>query len=336
MNNMCPDGFSLISRYRTQLMGFAALWILMFHEWDTVLDNYGSWLYVESFIKYTGFCGVDIFLFLSGIGLTFSIGKKSLCQFYISRIKRIFLPVALMGAIMAAVDGWGLGEYFYKLSGASFFADSIFSFFWFYTAILIFYIVFPLYNKGLDKADSDGIFTAVMLVLWTFLSVYFKDTMRLDLYGFTNRIPIFLMGIYMGRRIKSGDCSFTKLTWVLMYAMLALGLYLSYLCRNKGFYLLVPDSGSCIPNILIAVSLSFILARLFGFLSGVKIGRGINSIFRFYGTFSLELYLVQEWLGGKIAPHASMRITNNIAVFVLSTIFGYLLSKTALLFKRRG
>ena len=54
-------------------MGFATLWILMFHVYIPVLGRYDRLLAIESFIKRIGFCGVDIFLIASGIGLVHAI-----------------------------------------------------------------------------------------------------------------------------------------------------------------------------------------------------------------------------------------------------------------------
>lgn len=53
-------------------MGFAALWILFFHEWQ-ILSTPGSlWHEIEYFVKRIGFCGVDIFFLLSGMGMVYS------------------------------------------------------------------------------------------------------------------------------------------------------------------------------------------------------------------------------------------------------------------------
>ena len=69
-------------------MGFAALWILFFHEWVTLFVNNQVGVNIEGYLKRIGFCGVDIFLLLSGIGLTFAIRKGNVLTFYYRRIKR--------------------------------------------------------------------------------------------------------------------------------------------------------------------------------------------------------------------------------------------------------
>lgn len=71
-----------IIKYRTAVMGFAALWIMFFHE-GMVLYFSNPLLYnLERFVKKTGFAGVDIFLLLSGMGLVYAIQKESIPYFY--------------------------------------------------------------------------------------------------------------------------------------------------------------------------------------------------------------------------------------------------------------
>ena len=86
------NGFKLLAKYRGAIMGLAALWILFFHEWQMMITEPGKAAEIESYIKRVGFCGVDIFLFLSGIGLVFAIGKGSILSFYYRRLKRVYLP----------------------------------------------------------------------------------------------------------------------------------------------------------------------------------------------------------------------------------------------------
>ena len=53
---MNKNGLELLSKYRKVIMGFAALWILVFHEWQ-MLSTLGTTAYeVGWYIKYIGFC----------------------------------------------------------------------------------------------------------------------------------------------------------------------------------------------------------------------------------------------------------------------------------------
>ena len=78
--------WSLLSEYRTELMGVAAIFILLCHIVQTdslgreycygLFNNYGI---ISSilFVLFNQFdIGVDLFLFVSGIGLYYSYEKK--------------------------------------------------------------------------------------------------------------------------------------------------------------------------------------------------------------------------------------------------------------------
>ena len=98
---MNKNGLELLSKYRKVIMGFAALWILVFHEWQ-MLSTPGTTAYeVEWYIKYIGFCGVDIFFVLSGIGMSYALKKERLLRFYYNRIKRVFVPFLVIASIIA-------------------------------------------------------------------------------------------------------------------------------------------------------------------------------------------------------------------------------------------
>ena len=74
---------AVISKYRKAIMGFAALWILAMHEWRLLIPYGESFWEREVFLKDIGFCGVDIFLLLSGMGLPMLL-KRAVSVAFIS------------------------------------------------------------------------------------------------------------------------------------------------------------------------------------------------------------------------------------------------------------
>ncbi len=321
------DGFSLLHRYRGAVMGFAALWILVFHEWLPVFDRYPYLALIENFIQRIGFCGVDIFLFLSGIGMVYSIGKSErVLLFYYKRIKRILFPFLLVAVVRWRFDGWTVSEFLKNISGVHFFRVDIYTFLWFVPMIMIFYLLFPLYYRFFIKSSSKILFTGCILMIWLILSLKFRTTLRIDMFGFTNRIPVFLIGILAGWSSQNKKVIFDRLTWGFLVLMLLLGLYLSYLTGYLGMYILVPVSDCCVPNILLGCSLSFLIPGMLHWLcekSPLKIiGWGISYILSFYGMFTLEFYCVQEWLGGQIIQRmrdGHRRIVINFVVLAFTT-----------------
>lgn len=81
-----------ISENRTAIMGLAMLSVMLFHQYFTstipfnAFHNFGNW-------------GVDIFLFLSGMGLVQAINKYPILHFYKRRFQRIIPSCILCGTI---------------------------------------------------------------------------------------------------------------------------------------------------------------------------------------------------------------------------------------------
>lgn len=325
-----------ISRYRGAVMGFAALWILYFHEWVNVFDMSTPIGFTESFLKRIGFCGVDIFFFLSGMGLTYSIKKSKLAGFYYRRIKRILLPFIAVAILRGILEHWSLVDFFRNISGVNFYTRSMYSFLWFVTAILTLYILFPLYYRFFERASDKLFFLLCSLEMWLMLSLLLNGTWREDLYGFTNRIPVFIIGIYMGW-LSQQHCKTAasrKGRYCLVIFTLLLGGYLSYLSNYKGLYILVPVSNCCVPNMLMAISLTFLIAKFLDILSRHKksyhIGKALAVVLAFFGSFSLEFYCIQEWLGGKILPHILDKypdILVNLVILAAVTLVSFIANR---------
>ena len=330
-----PNGFLLLSGYRGAIMGIAAIWILVFHEWMQVTVNPedGSFHlinFLERYIKAIGFCGVDIFLLLSGIGLTFAIKKESLLKFYYRRLRRILLPFLTIAVIRWRLEHWDFKIFLGNISGVRFYRESMYSFLWFVPAIVTLYLLFPLYYKLFCKAKDKIMFTAGTITLWMLITLLVRDKMRGDLFGFTNRIPVFVIGVLFGWMTQNRkEIIFTLQTWIHLLITLSLGLYLAYISNFFGYGLIVPVSNCCIPNCLIAVSFPFLVSKLLHILerNTVRFGKGLAKVLGFFGAFSLEFYCVQEWFSGIMIPKLTERgwthLGINLAIFVMVTAISW-------------
>ena len=310
--NTALNGFQILSKYRSAIMGIAAVWIFVFHEWIQLTDNQDTGIHIinflERYIKAIGFCGVDIFLMLSGIGLTFAIGKGSLLSFYYRRIKRILLPFLAIAVIRWRLEHWETKYFIGNITGWRFYTENMYTFLWFVPAIITLYLLFPLYYKLFLAVKNKIFFTVGAIEIWLLITLLVRDHMRNDLFGFTNRIPVFIIGILFGWMTQNKkEIVFTVQTWLTILITAILGLYLAYIANFYGYGLIVPVSNCCIPNCLIAISLPFLIAKALYFLEQ-KIKQLGNLLFRilaFFGGFSLEFYCLQEWYGGRVIP--SMR-----------------------------
>lgn len=310
-------------------MGFAALWILVNHEWLPMIDNYYLGR-IERFVKEMGFYGVDFFLLLSGMGLVYAIGKYSLTEFYKRRFVRVLVPAVITLGLIAIDQGWSSVFFLKVLTGYQFWTVNIYTALWFAFAIMVLYLLFPLYYWIFRKMKRPALFTAVVLLVWLAASNLLSGTLRYDMYGFTNRIPIFLTGVLIGRKIQEGwRLVFSWFHWGLCLLVLMVGVVLYYLVY-RGMYLLVPSSECFFPNYLIALSGSCLLASLFDLLDRVKPGKDLLRGMRFFGSLSLELYCIQEIMLKKLMVAMAERVPDlvvNLVNFWVITLAAYLLNR---------
>ncbi len=322
----------LVLKYRTQLMGIAALLIYVNHIWNPVLTKVPVIGQVELFIKNAGYGGVDLFFFLSGTGLIFSIEKGTVFCFYGRRIKHIVIPFWATGIVYAMVKPWTLRQLIANITGYSFVTESMYSFLWFVPAIAILYLLFPLYHWIFMKARNKLFFTLLVLEIWWVVTMRLGGILRADLYGFTNRIPVFLLGVLFGYYCKEKSFELTLDHILCMAGTLVLGIILLYMCIYSGFYILVPISGCCLPTLLVAISGLPLLAMLFEQVSKINgirmIGKGVKKVLTFYGSISLELYCVQELIGNPVnlsLTESSNRVLVNGILLIVITLAGYIL-----------
>lgn len=134
-----------------ELKGFAILGIIFSHiGYFLSVDN----RFLYPFSIFAG-VGVNLFLFLSGFGLTLSSLRKplSITGFYVKRLQRLFIPMWIVIFILFVSDYFFLQKnYAFQTiwqSALGFFpvADlfkNLNSPLWYFTLILFYYILFPL------------------------------------------------------------------------------------------------------------------------------------------------------------------------------------------------
>lgn len=95
---------SRISEHRAILMAIAILTIVIYHFKCWV--NGFPW-YVGMVLQF-GYIGVDLFFYLSGLGLGYSYERNNLKKFYENRVKRIIPSYLLYGIILILfMFSWG-------------------------------------------------------------------------------------------------------------------------------------------------------------------------------------------------------------------------------------
>ncbi len=290
---------NLISRYRNELFGAAAISILIFHYsydvWASVnrglitrADSpvYPAMLLYYAFIRSVG---VEIFLFLSGMGLYYSLeGNRSLKRFYARRLTRVLFPYLVLGtAFWVLRDVVLRGESWVRviddLSFVSFFREGQ-HMIWFVCFIVIMYLVYPAVHRFLDVGNRALGFLMLLLV-----SVALPVFLRMTAYPFYEnteiallRVPVFITGAFAGKYIRGHRR-------VPLPAMAAVILSCLVLRAATAFR----DPANAVEARLTACAWSLGLIALLALLFHLLPGDGrVRRFFAKAGSYSLELYLV--------------------------------------------
>lgn len=292
--------FGSFSYFRNAIYGFAALWIVIFH--GVLLYNIRSEFdpsirLIRDSID-MGNIGVDVFVFLSGICLYFSYSKKpKLGSFYYKRIVRVYIPYLIMVLpyiiyffVAGEIDLWLMIKTILTVNTWTGEIDPID--FWYVSAILVFYLLYPLIFRFIFRKNPKGkmpqrkaeFWRMITLVIISFaVSVTIYYTLP-DVYNVISRMlsrfTVFIIGTYVGKLVKEKK-PFHEAFLIASVVILA-GTYPLYECD------ILPGVWSRYYGSLTGIALVFLLSQFFILTADLKIDR----FFAFFGAFSLEIYVL--------------------------------------------
>jgi peptidoglycan/LPS O-acetylase OafA/YrhL len=145
-------------------------------------------------------------------------------------------------------------------------------------------------------------FTAIAILVWFICILLFGDVSRSDMYVFTNRIPVFLIGVLFGWMERNEKVELNKYHYGVCIIALMIGLYLEKIAVYSYSWKTLHIFGTGIPALLVTVPLVLLLPQLFDLLTTYlrKVGQSIIKLFSLVGGVSFEIYCVQEWIGNKV------------------------------------
>ena len=285
--------YRVLSRYRSELMGVAMLWVMLFHSYDLDL---GSALLNR--VRGAGFGGVDIFIFLSSMGLAMSLiwHRQDYTGYLARRAGRILpayyvvmIPYTLLLILWQGVPWsdlfWNSSLLYYwvaRCPGA---------FNWYISGAMFFYLLTPPVLAWLRRQQRRGrLLLAVgagvvggLALCQLLVQEWYGE--YLDIFY---RIPIFFLGLLVGIYVTEDR----RLGW--KDALL----WLAWAVVGVGYYLL-----ASYPGIGELTRLSIPLAHLFVFstvpmclvlcLLFQRLPLGwLRRFLRLVGENSLEIYLL--------------------------------------------
>lgn len=167
-----------INKKFLQFLG--AILIIIFHLWIKLSSSF-----LESFFVGIAYIGVDIFFLVSVCSLANkTIDYKS---FIVNRFKTIYLKFLIFVLIMALFTQ-RFSNILNRLFFLEFFTKGGGAFLWFIPAILIFYLVFPLFIKWKNNYKS-----LIVLFCYIVVGIITTITKQNQLMIVLNRIPLILL-----------------------------------------------------------------------------------------------------------------------------------------------
>ena len=283
--------YNILSKYRTELMGVAILWVMLFHSGDLGLGSP-----ILDYIRGAGFGGVDIFILLSAMGLVVSLSRREqdYTSFMARRASRI-LPAYYLVMIPYTIfyiftrqTGWSglifncLLLYYWVRPPAAFN--------WYVAGIMTFYAVTPMCFRSLRRSRRRELWTAAAVLASVAAYSLFISEGYWSIIDVAYRVPVFFMGLLLGfyvvedRRLGWKDILF----WCVWLALGAI-----YLWKLMDLFSLP----LCCLFLFTTVPMCFALCGCFQYL---PLG-WLWKFFRFLGTYSLEIYLLNVSIFSEVA-----------------------------------
>lgn len=276
------------SKYRNQLFGIAIILILLFHS--TIFINYGKFSVVFSQFN----LGVEMFLFLSGMGLYFSYSKK---PGYLQFEKKRFLSVGITYLIISLpfciwqnfVEKRSFLYFLFDLSSLSYWFKTENSPGWYVSLILILYIVYPLLYKcifGKSKSAYRAVIVTSVMIIGYVASIYYlsrnTEHFWLCVERAYTRIPVFILGCGCGKFIYEKQKFGWKSALFFAFCLLTVTAMNGINFRLRYFL-------TVLPIMLVMIIIVYLFTEVFR----LKL---IGLVLNFFGGITLELYLVHNYI----------------------------------------
>lgn len=286
-----------LAKRRSVWLGAAMIWIIWFHSGLTL--NWRIWgTNVPVMLKASGYGGVDICLFASGLGCYSSLHKNpDALAFLGRRIRRLaptylcFIALWLIG--MACADRVSLPMAVGNVLGIRVFSGRGDEFNWYIGALLMLYLFTPYFKLMLDRSGSRGaLITIGALILCSF--AFWEAQAYIVIM---TRIPIYFMGMAAGKMCLEGR-RIAPAAAAAAIAASALGMWVLWFCMDACYEYLWPYGLHWYPFILITPGLCLGISWAACAMEKTRWLSWIVRMLETIGRNSFELYLLHIPLAG--------------------------------------
>ncbi|MBQ7867426.1 MAG: acyltransferase [Clostridia bacterium] len=277
-----------LRRYRNEIKGFAILWVVFFHA------KLGLSGFLAD-VQQIGYCGVDIFFFLSGFGLYHSLERSSDISSYLkrraARLLPAYLPFCLVWlVVMIPLSKMGMASAIRTVTGnlfmVGFFSGAPVNINWYVSGLMLSLVLAPVFFAFLGKENCCPKRVLLLIGFLFMMGTAFIDT---DAYMAISRLPVFVLGMVAAGWKQPQLCKKT-LVFGLTNAFV-IGFAALYIAFSLLPDLLVPYALYWHPFVLITPPLCVSLAWLFGKCPG-----WIVKPLSYAGAASFEIFLFNAWI----------------------------------------
>ncbi len=319
------SGYQLLSRYRGELMGLAMLAVMLFHAYQLPLTA----LPLRA-LRQMGFAGVDVFLLLSGMGIACSLYRREgepVGRYYLRRCRRLlpayWLVVGLYTGALVLAGRAPASLLFWNLTTLSYWGKIPGGFNWYISAIVVLYLLAPLYFKLFRRCRRRA---------WLTLAVYlvgylvYRLTWSAGLYhlpDFLLRVPDFAMGFLLASYVWEGR-GLTGRHAAVWSAAAVCGVALVWAWRRQPV-----AAPLCLAVTVALVPGCLVVGKLLDALPVRWLHRGLRAV----GESSLEIYLFNVLITREfdlLAPwldHDPWHISFYLLAYGLNLALGILLHR---------
>ena len=321
---------NLFSKYRTELMGLSAIGIILCHS---VVEGV-KMNPILAYILGLGNVGVDIFLFLSGVGMYYSIHnakRGGVIAWYKKRYVRILIPymiITLPWWIYFSISrDIGLTGFILNVTTLNYWVIHMGA--WYVALLIPLYLITPLLAYIVDRSSNRLLVAIITMVSIFILTNNLKPSLDdITIKSIVDNIqkafcrsPIYIFGYAIAPQIQQEYK--INLCWFLLFFVLQLAMPFIPLINEWQRY--------CIMAIPFAVILCYVLNVC---------NNRVRLLCKMIGTISLESYLANVFVSYFLKEIPEM--TNNSGVFVgnylyysLVVVFGFVYAISAYLLNKR-
>lgn len=264
----------IILKNRAYLIGLAMVLVLTYHQLNIGL----SMGFATPLFRHLD-SSVDIFFYLSALGVSFSYKKNDLKTFYKRRYVRImpmyFLLVLWRSLYEVIVNDvhLSLWDWFCNFTTLSYYHVGGVPIAWFLAATALFYFIFPILFKIVEKLGHWSVLLFLVLVFVIKLNI----EMYWSIDAMISRFPIFILGIvtylYFNGMVKRNQ--------VILQIIFCLCFALAY--KLLPIYMISFAYNACVTPIMIIMLLAImVIVRKIPYL---------YPFFEWVGRNSLEFYV---------------------------------------------